>query len=337
MKSKDSRMFRTEWEFLRWLGGLAKLNDRCVRLGIGDDAALVHIGESRELVLTTDLSIEGVHFTGRIHSARSVGHRALARALSDIAAMGATPRFALVSLAITKHTTRRWLEEFYAGMESLARRFGVSLVGGDTAVVPRSVSVDAIAVGEIARGKAMRRSGAGPGDLIYVSGRLGMSALGLGMLKSRRPPGSSIAAGRQLSSEAIQAHLFPEPRCGLGRYLAERRLASAMMDISDGLSSDLARLCEASAVGARIEAALIPAPEIHSRGKSLALALNGGEDYELLFTVSPSKASRLPGRFQGLPIHRLGEIRRNRKLILIDENGKENVLRPSGFDHFRKE
>lgn len=325
-------MFRTESEFIGWLKGRARADDRRVRLGIGDDAALVQIGKSCELALTTDFSIEGVHFSRRIHPPRSVGHRALARALSDLAAMGAKPRYALVSLAVSKRTTRRWIKEFYAGMHWLARRFEVSIIGGDTAVVPGPVSVDAIAIGEIARGQAVQRSGAHPGDSIFVSGRLGMSALGLRQLNLQRR--SRRSANLQPPQGAIRAHLYPEPRCHMGCSLAEGRLATAMIDISDGLSSDLSRLCEASEVGARIEAELIPAPQIPSMKQGLALALHGGEDYELLFAVPPFKVSQVPRRFHDAPIHRIGTISRNRGLILISEKGMEETLQPSGYDHF---
>ncbi len=331
-------MFLSEPDFVRWLSRLARTRDRRVRLGIGDDAALVRVGRGHELALTTDFSIEGVHFNERLHPPQSVGHRALARTLSDLAAMGAEPRFALVSLAISKRTTEQWLEGFYEGMRLLARRFGVSIIGGDTAVISGSVTVDAIAAGEVARGQAVWRSGGRPGDLIFVSGRLGISELGLRLLKSRttHSHGVATASDPAAASSAIHHHLFPEPQCRLGRYLAARHLANAMMDLSDGLSSDLARLCEASGVGARIREDLIPAPEMPSRERALHLALHGGEDYELLFTIPPSKVKNLPKRFRGATIRQIGEICRNRKLTLIEPRGRKIPLQPSGYDHFRK-
>lgn len=303
-----------------------------MRLGIGDDAALVEVAPGHELVLTTDLSIEDIHFSRRLHPPRSVGHRALARSLSDIAAMGGTPRFALVSLALFRKTSRSWLEQFYAGAFALAARFGVAVVGGDTAVVSRKTLIDVVVAGEVERARALRRTGARPGDQLWVSGRLGLAALGLRWLKTR-------GRLRGESARAVRAHLFPEPRCILGRFLGEKRLASALIDLSDGLSTDLAHLCGASGVGARVWANRIPAPEVsaESRGKGLLdLALHGGEDYELLFTVRPGKVSEIPRRFQGVPLHHIGEVSRSEDLVLIRPNGKEEPLRSGGYDHFRK-
>jgi thiamine-monophosphate kinase len=320
-------MFQSETEFVRWLERrLPQVGGR-LRLGIGDDAALVGVGRGNDLILTTDLSIEGVHFLPAVHPARSIGHRALARSLSDIAAMGGTPRFALVSLAISKRTRRAWLEEFYTGLRALAKRFGVAVIGGDTAVV---------LVGEVRRGKALLRAGARPDDQIFVSGKLGLSALGLLFLKARRaePRRSTPCV------EAVEAHLYPVPQCALGRYLCAKRLASALIDVSDGLSTDLGHLVEASGVGARVWASLIPAPEVPaSRAylgiNPLELALHGGEDYQLLFSVPPRKASLIPRQFHGLPLHRIGEITRRKALVIMRSDGRQGRLLPAGYDHFR--
>jgi len=323
-------VFRTENEFVRWLQRLPQYPGRRVRLGIGDDAALVQVARGNELILTTDMSLEDVHFRRRLHPPRSVGHRALARSLSDIAAMGGIPRYVLVSLAISRQTTRAWVEDFYRGMLALAKRYGVVVIGGDAAVVPGRTMIDVVVAGEIPRGKALRRAGAQPGDQLWVSGRLGLSALGLRVLKSR--------AGRRATeaAEAIQVHLYPEPQCALGRFLSERRLASALMDLSDGLSTDLARLCEASGVGARLWAERIPGPRIDDPDESLRLALHGGEDYQLLFTLPPSKASHIPSRFRGLPLHQIGEIQEPKGLLLVGRHGKLRPLEPAGWDHFQK-
>ena len=185
-------------------------------------------------------------------------------------------------------------------------------------------------VGEVPSGKALRRSGARPGDQIFASGRLGFSALGLRTLKSRlrtqgraRRPAKNQTEG---AAASVRAHLYPEPRCELGNYLRRNRLASALMDISDGLAIDLQRLCEASGVGAEIHAEQIPGPERLQPAKSLDLALYGGEDYELLFTVPARKASRLPGEFQGVPLRRLGSIKLSPGIILIRPNGARTPL-----------
>lgn len=327
-------MFRSETEFVRWLQ--RRSPRRGARLGIGDDAALVGVARGHDLILTTDLSLEDIHFLRAVHPPRSVGHRALARSLSDIAAMGGTPRFALVSLAISKRTTRAWLQEFYAGLQALAKRFGVAVIGGDTAAVPERTAVDVVLTGEVRRGKALLRSGARPGDQIFVSGRLGLSALGLRLLSARR---ADLRRSPQ-SVEAVQAHLYPVPQCALGRYLSEKRLASALIDLSDGLSTDLGHLVEASGVGARVWESLIPAPEVSAPHLALGvspleLALHGGEDYQLLFSVPPRKASLIPREFRGLPLHRIGEITRRKALLLVRANGQQEPLRPAGYDHFR--
>ena len=338
-------MFQSETEFVRWLGRFRRGEDRSVTLGIGDDAALVLPTPGRELVLTTDLSIEGVHFTRALHPSRSVGHRSLARSLSDIAAMGGVPRYALVSLAISSQVTRAWVEGFYAGLASLAKRFQVSLIGGDTAVVSGSVTIDVMAAGQVEQGRALVRSGARPGDQICVSGTLGQSALGLALLRrglhaSQFRKGTQTLALTRAGRQAIRAHLYPEPQCALGRLLSKKRIASAAMDLSDGLSQDLARLCEASGVGATIWAKRVPTPETRtvpgSPLKALNLALHGGEDYQLLFTVPPRRAPRIRGRFQDVPLHRIGEINATKKLVLVGMDGKERPLEPQGYDHFRK-
>ncbi len=328
-------MFHTETEFVRWLRGRGAARGRGLKLGIGDDAALVEMSRGRELILTTDLSIEGVHFSRPLHPPRSVGHRALARSLSDIAAMGGTPRFALVSLAVSRNASRRWIEELFAGMFALATRFGVAVVGGDTAVVAGKTALDVVIAGEVLNRKALRRSGARPEDLLFVSGRLGLSALGLRLLKSRPGPWHGIAA------QAVRAHLYPQPQCALGRFLADRRLASALIDVSDGLSTDLGHLCDASGVGARVWADCIRGPKVPELGefsaaRLLDFALHAGEDYQLLFTVPPRKAGQIPPHFRSVPLHRIGEVVRSKEVTLIQLDGKQTPLAPAGYDHFRK-
>jgi len=356
-------LFRSEDEFVRWL---EKLNESPqgregvrtargaggVKLGLGDDAALVSVKEKHELILTTDMSIEGVHFTHGLHPAQAVGHRALARSLSDVAAMGGVPRYVLVSLAISRQAGRDWVARFYHGMRTLARRFGVRLVGGDTAVVPARTMIDVLVAGEVPPGKAVRRSGARAGDLIFASGRLGLSALGLRLLRKQpagwlesahalRPgaAGSSAKDERRvaapLAREAVSAHLYPEPQCALGRFLSRRGLASALIDLSDGLSTDLSRLCAASGVGARLWAAKIPRPGLPGAADSLRLALHGGEDYQLLFTVPPRQAARLPAKFQARPLYNLGEIEAAKGVRLVTVEGKVRTLEPAGWDYFR--
>ena len=329
-------MFKSEKQFVRWLQSHAAQGGRDLRLGIGDDAALVRPHRGYELILTTDLSVEGIHFTRHLHTPQSVGHRALARALSDIAAMGGKPKFALVSIALSRKSPDNWARDFYQGLFRLARRFGVSVIGGDTTFHTGSILVDVTAVGEVLYGRALLRSGASVGDQIYVGGRLGSSAVGLAMLKS-----GAQRYSQKSRNDSIKAHLFPEPQIRLGEFLSKGRIATSAMDLSDGLSVDLARLCDASGVGARIEASLLPLPstplpiEMTAR-EAERLALHGGEDYKLLFTVARRQAQGLSRNLAGAEVFRIGEITRARSLLLMRDDGREERLAPQGYDHFRK-
>ena len=317
---------------IRAIGAAHLGRNSAVRLGIGDDAALLTPRPSYETVLTCDWFLEGAHFLRDKHPADSVGWKCLARAVSDIAAMGGQPRCFLLSLALPETHTGRWLNEFLAGLRRAARRFKCPLAGGDT-TRRREILANVTVVGEIRSGRAVLRSGARPGDIIYVSGRLGEAELGLQRLRSLR----RAAKG----DPVLKKHLYPEPRIALGRWLADHRIATAMMDLSDGLSTDLPRLCQASGVGARVDAARIPVVRDPNRSgvekaDALDLALNGGDDYELLFTVRPDKARRIPRTFQGIPLTAVGEIIREGNLTLIRSGGREKSLLPSGWDPFRK-
>ena len=304
-----------------------------VRLGVGDDAALFRPRASREIILTCDWFLEGTHFLRKTHPPDSVGWKCLARALSDIAAMGGVPRCFLLSLALPDTHTGRWLDEFLAGLGRASRKFRLVLAGGDT-TRRREICVNATVVGDVETGRAVTRSGASPGDLVYVSGRLGAAELGLEVLRRSRGPGHR-------NDSARRKHLYPEPRLALGRWMAEKRLASSMMDLSDGLSSDLLRLCAASGVGACLEGATIPCLRTSDIARKYGLdpfklALHGGDDYELLFTVSLRKARLLPRAFQGIPLTLIGKITKQSELVLRDENGREQLLAAGGWDPFRK-
>jgi len=279
-----------------------------VILGIGDDCAIFRPrGATEDLLFTTDLLIEGVHFERSTHAPAQVGHKALARGLSDIAAMGGSPRFCLVSLAVPDTAGRAWVNQFYTGLLKLAKRTGTVLAGGDLARA-QGVMCDIVVAGSVPRGRALRRDGARAGDLIYVSGRLGGSALGL---ETRR--------GR-----AWRRHLSPEPRLALGEYLRELG-ATAAMDISDGLSLDLRRLAQASRVCAEIEM-----PPVFP-GATTEQALHGGEDYELLFTVPAG--TQVPDQFENKALTRIGRILRGpASRVLL--GGRP--LPPLGYDHFRR-
>jgi thiamine-monophosphate kinase len=279
-------------------------------LGIGDDCAVFHPrGSKEDLLITTDMVIEDVHFRRSTHPAPAVGHRALARGLSDIAAMGGAPSFCLVSLALAPWTDSKWVDRFYSGLLRLARQTGTALAGGDLAHAER-VTCDVVVCGVAPKGEALRRDGARPGDQIYVSGSLGGAALGL-------------AKGR---GRAWKLHLRPIPRLPLGRFLRHRVRATAAMDLSDGLSLDLHRLCLASGVAASVERE----PPVFP-GASLKQALDGGDDYELLFTLRPGALP--PREHRGVPLTRIGTIRKG-KSGRIEFLGRP--LAPGGYDHFRK-
>jgi thiamine-monophosphate kinase len=278
--------------------------------GIGDDCAIFRPrGSSEDLLFTTDLLLENVHFTRETHRPEELGWKALARGLSDIAAMGGEPRFCLLSLALASWNGAAWVDRFYEGVLALAARESTPLVGGDLAHAER-FGCDIVVCGAVPWGKALRRDGARAGDLIYVSGVLGGSALGL-------------AQGRR--SGAWRRHACPEPRLELGRFLRTDLKATAAMDLSDGLSLDLHRLCLASGLRARIEM-----PPVFA-GASGEQALHGGEDYELLFTARPSV--RVPSTFGGLPLTRIGTMHRGRPGA-VELDGRP--LPALGYDHLRQ-
>jgi len=336
--------FHDEAEFVGWLRRRWPGRAPGLSLGIGDDAAIVRPTPGCDLVLTTDLSLEGVHFRLDLHPPRSVGHRALARALSDLAAMGARPRFALVSLSIPRTTRRSWISAFYDGLGTLARSLGLTLIGGDTALTGSgAVTCDVVAVGEVRHNQALRRDGARPGDRIYVTGRLGLSAFGLALLAFGAGPKGGAAPATTAPARdrraAVRAHRYPVPRCRLGRTLAQRGLASAAIDISDGFARDLGRLCDASGCASVIWEECLPLAglkeERHRGYGPLERGLHGGEDYELIFTVRRSRASYVPRSIGGVALHSIGEIRRGRGLTLIQRGGLETSLEARGYDHFR--
>jgi thiamine-monophosphate kinase len=274
--------------------------------GIGDDCAILRPRANEDLVFTTDFVLEGRHFTLNTHSAADVGHKALARSLSDLAAMGSKPVFCLVSLAVPSHLGSRWIRGFYRGLLGLAERYGTALAGGDLAQFEHVVA-DVLCCGSLPQGRALLRSGAKEGDRIYVTGELGASAHGLSAKRGK----------------PWKRHLRPEPRIPAGLALQRLRV-SACMDLSDGLTLDLRRLCLESGVGAELNGSLPIAP-----GASLDEALRGGEDYELLFTA-PTRA-HIPAEIAGLPVTCIG-------VIVSGHKGKIRFngvpLPAGGFDHF---
>jgi thiamine-monophosphate kinase len=304
--------------------GFAK--NRSLPLGLGDDAALWAPRRGCQVVLTCDWFLEGSHFLRDKHPPEAVGWKCLARAVSDIAAMGGEPRCFLLSLALPAELTGKWLEKFLGGLRRASRALGCEPAGGDT-TRRNEVLINLVVIGEVRAGHALLRSGANVGDSIYVTGTLGEADLGLRELRKRR--GLTHA-----SSPVLQKHLFPEPRLALGQWLAERRLATAMMDLSDGLSTDLPRLCAASGIGARVELSSLPISSCAPLVEARKFALHGGDDYELLFTVNARNAPKLPAKFHGLPLTRVGTITRSKAIVLETDRGTA-PLHPGGWDPFR--
>jgi thiamine-monophosphate kinase len=302
-----------------------------IRVGIGDDCALLRSQPGEELAVTTDLSIAGRHFRLDWHPPESIGHRALARGLSDLAAMGARPLAAFLSLGLPRELTRlgrrgseSWMSRFLDGLLRLAEAHRAPLAGGDLAQSPVAVA-DIVLVGAVPRGRALLRSGARPGDLLFVTGMLGAAAAGierLARLEGRLP---------KKVDGPLKAHLFPQPRVAQGLWLRRRRLATAAIDLSDGLSTDLTHICEESGVAAQVDAAALP---IHPEA-NLEQALHGGEDYELLFTARPS--ARMPRLIAGVPVTKIGRVIKPKAgrpaIALVTERGSE-ALNPHGWEHF---
>ena len=313
---------------------LAAATRPAVVTGIGDDCAVLRLlpgrgkEKGKDTLVTTDFTLEGIHFRRDWHSAEVVGHRCLARGFSDIAAMGGEPVAVFLSLALPRNLAQSWVGRFARSLISLAERNGVTLSGGDTAESPNGVLADIVVVGTVPRGKAVLRSGARPGDRIYVSGELGGSAAAVWQMR-RKPK-------KKLNPREYPRHFFPEPRIELGRVLREKGIASAMIDTSDGLSTDLAHICEESGVGAEIEREVIPRARVGkpAREVDLQFALHGGEDYELLFTSPPGK--RVPSRIAGIAITQIGQITRRRKIFLRRREGVGYELEPLGWEHFRR-
>jgi thiamine-monophosphate kinase len=300
---------------------------KALRLPPGDDTALWTPTRGYEMALTCDWFLEGTHFLRDKHPADAAGWKCLARAVSDIAAMGGKPRCFLLSLALPATLTGHWFGEFLRGLRRASKALHCELAGGDTTRHDK-VLINVTVIGEQRRGRAILRSGAAPGDEVYVSGTMGEAELGLRELRRMRGMAKPTSA-------ALRKHLYPQPRLALGEWLAENRLPTAMMDLSDGLSTDLPRLCAASGVGAIVESDSLPVSSLASVEDARNLALHGGDDYELLFTVARRNASRLPKRFEGLRLTRIGEITRRRKILVNNAKKKTVPLSSGGWDPFR--
>lgn len=306
-------------------------------LGIGDDAALVKPQEGMWQVITKDMLVEGIHFLLPAMAPADLGYKSLAVNISDIAAMGGLPRHAYVGLALPKETDVAFVLEFYRGMKMAADPFGMRVSGGDTVGSPGPVVISITAQGEVMRENAMLRSGASPGDLLFVTGPLGASAAGLLLLLHQ------VNCPAEIRQQAMEAHLRPRPRVAEGNFLAQSGAVTAAMDLSDGLVKDLGEICEASGCGATVYQEQLP---VHPAAATIAalrnlpsetLALNGGEDYELLLAVRPDAAAVLESDYRqrfGVNLLPIGEITKEPGTYMITKEGKREKLSFTGFQHF---
>lgn len=328
-----------ELKLVERLQSLARQADDFLQIGIGDDCAVVRRPDGKVWLLTTDCLLEDVHFRLTYTSLQDLGAKAIAVNVSDVAAMGGTPRFALVTLGVHESTALADVEALYVGFRRSCELYGISLIGGDTTRAPQLL-ISVVLLGEQEEASVVARSGAKPGDWLYVTGTLGDAVLGLSLLEEgERSEGASPDV-----QWLLLRHLSPKPRLRVGRSLAEARLASAMIDVSDGLSSDLRSLCEASGVGARIEQERLPCSSplkavAPARGlQPHEVALRGGEDYELLFTVPEDKVPAFvqkTGRWASL-ITRIGTVTdASEGVSVLEADGHVRPLREEGFDHFR--
>ena len=296
-------------------------------LGIGDDAAVVEVA-GNNIVITKDLLIEEVHFVLRYHPARLLGRKSLNVNLSDLAAMGAIPRYALLGLGLPRNTSAEWIREYFNGFKSAAREFGVSLIGGDITRA-RKVTISVTLLGE---GRdVIRRDGARPGDHVFISGYLGDAREGLVLMKRGVTLGSDRKQNRML-----RAFLDPKPLVELGTELARLKLASAMIDTSDGLSVDLGHLCQESGCGAEVYLEQLPvSPELETlQTRARDFALNGGEDYQLLFTVPENKKNLLKGLDNKYKLTPIGMMIEGEGIILVDRRNRRKKLKPKPWLHF---
>jgi thiamine-monophosphate kinase len=296
-----------------------------VRTGIGDDCAVLRVPSGHDLLVTTDFTIEKVHFRRDWHRPELVGQRCLTRGLSDIAAMGGKPEAAFLSLAVPGDLPQKWVDRFLKGLLELAEDFKVPLAGGDTAESAGGIQADIVVVGSVPKGKAVLRSGAKPGERIYVTGELGGSAAALARLSKSKLVGAGYLRN-------FSGYSLPRARVAVGQRLRQRGMASAMIDLSDGLSTDLEHICQESRVGAEIEAQAIPCAQVGGERKRVGLefALHGGDDYELLFT----SAAAVPAQVAGVRLTRIGRTTRSAGMRLIGADGEQQRLRAGGWEHF---
>jgi len=319
---------KNEFEFIETLRRKYNLSK------IGDDCAVLPKDSKTDLVITTDLLVEDIDFKLEWSKPEFIGHKSLAVSLSDVAAMGAKPVWAITSIGVPEAIWKTGFgEKFYDGYMSLAKKFGVELIGGDVSRTPDKIVIDSIVAGEVKKGKAVLRSSAKVGDLIFVSGKLGGAAIALKCLEN----GEKYESSKY--KKLLRQQLAPNPQIKTGQIIGTKNLATAMIDLSDGLSSDLAHLCRESKVGAKIFADKIPIESQISDFKFLtedkfSIALDGGEDFELLFTVNPKKYFQVENELKKHECFHIGEVTANAEIIELIANGKSEILTAKGFRHF---
>ncbi len=328
-----------EFGFIEKIRQSLKTKDKSILSGIGDDAAIFKPGAGHELVFTTDMLVEGRHFDWKFITPWQLGAKTMAVNISDCAAMGAKPTVAVVSLGIPKNYSVANLETFYDGMKAMGESFGAHIVGGDTVGSDQFV-VNVALIGEVEAGKALRRSGAKAGDALFVTGTLGDSAAGLHALKHPSENNQDAAA------ILVKRHLAPTPRFNVGRMLSTKKLATAAIDVSDGLSSEAKHLCDESKLGVEIHEEALPISpslKVYCDAHGLDpvdLVLGGGEDYELLFTVPLTHISQVIQKVPsetGTSIKSIGRMVPAAKgMTLITRKGERVPLKAKGFDHFSK-
>jgi thiamine-monophosphate kinase len=323
-----------EFGLIGRIRNLSSQRNSSTLIGIGDDAAAVKISPSHIMLVTTDLLLEDVHFDLSYTDYYSLGWKSAAVNLSDIAAMGGIPRFCLTALGIPAALSAECIYDFYRGFNKFLRTHNAVLIGGDTCSSRTGLFVSITAIGEAKKSDIITRAGARPDDRIFVTGTLGDSAAGLELLRAGGKGGEASGAKRLL-----QKHLRPVPPLQAGRTIADSGCASAMIDISDGLSSDLSHICSRSGVGADVLVDRIPLSRslLKMSGKlskpPLQYALAGGEDYELLFTVPQSRLTKL--RSLKIPVTEIGMITAGKTVSAVDSAGKKRPLQPAGYDHFK--
>jgi thiamine-monophosphate kinase len=326
-----------EFGFIRRISRGCVVRPEGVERAIGDDAAAFVVPSGGLTLVTTDLLVERVHFLRNATTPFNLGHKAMAVNLSDIAAMGGTPREAFVSTAIPAGCPVEYLDALYDGMKSLAARHGVNILGGDTTGSAVDLVLNVTVIGYVPRREILYRSGARSGDVVCVTGTVGDSRAGLHLVLKGAPP--SDAGQRAL----FDAHILPRPHLEEGRFLASSGAATAALDVSDGLSSDLMRIVEESRVGIRVRADSIPiSPALRDfcareKRDPVRYALSGGEDYVLAVTIRPEQVDAVSREFAarfGRPLHRIGDVIDSGLLELVTEDGRTEGVQPTGWDHF---